>query len=142
MSHSILFMCARSAKENLLITLFNYRYNYKKKSFIYSEKKTSKYIYNFNHLHWKRTELKTLEWWISGFMLNSLFFWISRLIIACFPHEFNLQVSRHIGNLWLIILSNIYNLISFSILYKLYQKTVIKYDYQLEVFHAQSQNVL
>ena len=28
MSQSILFMCARSAKENLLSTLFNYRYTY------------------------------------------------------------------------------------------------------------------
>ena len=30
MSQSIVFICARSAKENLLSTLFNYRYNYKK----------------------------------------------------------------------------------------------------------------
>ena len=42
-------------------------------------------------------ELKTLEWWISGFMLNPLFFLISRLNIACFPHEFNLQRSQQIG---------------------------------------------
>ena len=32
-----------------------------------------------------RSELKTLEWWISGLMLNPLFFLISRLNIACSP---------------------------------------------------------
>ena len=48
------------------------------------------YIKNFS-------ELKTLEWWISGLMLNPLFFLISRLNIACFPHEFNLQISQQIG---------------------------------------------
>ena len=39
------------------------------------------------------SELKTLEWWISRLMLNPLFFLISRLNIACFPHEFNLQIN-------------------------------------------------
>ena len=39
------------------------------------------------------TELKTLEWWISVLMLNPLFFLISRLNIACFPHELNLQIN-------------------------------------------------
>ena len=43
------------------------------------------------------TELKTLEWWISGLMLNPNFFLISRLNIACSPHEFNLQKSQQIG---------------------------------------------
>ena len=38
-------------------------------------------------------ELETLEWWISGLMLNPLFFLISRLNIACSPHEFNLQIN-------------------------------------------------
>ena len=32
-----------------------------------------------------RSELKTLEWWKSGLMLNPLFFLISRLNIACSP---------------------------------------------------------
>ena len=45
----------------------------------------------------KRTELGTLEWWISGLMHDPLFFLISRLNIACFPHEFNLQISQQIG---------------------------------------------
>ena len=40
----------------------------------------------------KTTELKTLEWWISGLMLNPLFFLISRLNIACSPLIFNLQI--------------------------------------------------
>ena len=31
------------------------------------------------------SELGTLEWWISGLMLNPLFFLISRLNIACSP---------------------------------------------------------
>ena len=44
-----------------------------------------------------RAELKTLEWWLSGLMLNPLFFLISRLNIACCPHEFNLQISQQIG---------------------------------------------
>ena len=39
------------------------------------------------------TELKTLEWWISGLRLNPLFFLISRLNIACLPHNFNLQIN-------------------------------------------------
>ena len=38
-------------------------------------------------------ELETLEWWISGLMLDPLFFLISRLNIACCPHEFNLQIN-------------------------------------------------
>ena len=38
-------------------------------------------------------ELGTLEWWISGLMLDPLFFLISRLNIACSPHEFNLQIN-------------------------------------------------
>ena len=38
-------------------------------------------------------ELKTLEWWISGLMLNPLFFLISRLNIAYTPHELNLQIN-------------------------------------------------
>ena len=41
----------------------------------------------------KSKELGTLEWWISGLMLDPLFFLISRLNIACFPHEFNLQIN-------------------------------------------------
>jgi len=44
-----------------------------------------------------RQELKTLEWWISGLMLNPNFFLISRLNMTCSPHEFNLQKSQQIG---------------------------------------------
>ena len=40
-----------------------------------------------------RPELKTLEWWISGLMLNTFLFLISSLNIACSPHEFKLQKS-------------------------------------------------
>ena len=39
------------------------------------------------------TELKTLECWISGLVLNPLFFLISRLNIACSPLIFNLQIN-------------------------------------------------
>ena len=42
-------------------------------------------------------ELKTLEWWISALMLNPNLFLISRLNMACSPHEFNLQKSQQIG---------------------------------------------
>ena len=42
---------------------------------------------------WLLPELKTLEWWISGLMLNPLFFLISRLNIACSPLIFNLQTN-------------------------------------------------
>ena len=38
-------------------------------------------------------ELKTLEWWISGLMLNPLFFLILRLNNACSPLIFNLQIN-------------------------------------------------
>ena len=38
-------------------------------------------------------ELGTLEWWISGLMLDPLFLLISRLNIACTPHEFNFQIN-------------------------------------------------
>ena len=44
-----------------------------------------------------RSELKNLEWWISGLMHNPNFFLISRLNIACFPREFNLQKNQQIG---------------------------------------------
>ena len=40
----------------------------------------------------KHPELETFEWWISGLMLDVIFFLISRLNIACSPHEFNLQI--------------------------------------------------
>ena len=39
------------------------------------------------------SELGSLEWWISGLMLDPLFFLISRLNVACSPHEFNLQIN-------------------------------------------------
>ena len=42
-------------------------------------------------------ELETFEWWISGLMLNPLFFLISRLNIACSPLIFNLQINYSIG---------------------------------------------
>ena len=42
-------------------------------------------------------ELGTLEWWISGLMLDPLFFLISRLNIACFPRECNRQINLQIG---------------------------------------------
>ena len=35
---------------------------------------------------------ETLEWWISGLMLNTFLFLISSLNIACSPHEFKLQI--------------------------------------------------
>ena len=41
-------------------------------------------------------ELKTLEWWISGLMLNPLFFLISRLNNACYPLILNLQINYSI----------------------------------------------
>ena len=44
------------------------------------------------------SELKTLEWWILGLMLNPLFFLISRLNIACSPLIFNLQINYPIGS--------------------------------------------
>ena len=44
------------------------------------------------------SELKTLKWWISGLMLNPFFFLISRLNMACSPHEFNLQKSQQISD--------------------------------------------
>ena len=40
-----------------------------------------------------RSELKTLEWWISNSMLDLLFFLISRLNIACSPHVNNLKIN-------------------------------------------------
>ena len=53
----------------------------------------------FNPMLWSvQTELKTLEWWISGLMLNPLFFLISRLNMVCFPNEFNLQISQQISH--------------------------------------------
>ena len=42
-------------------------------------------------------EVKTLERWISGLMLNPNFFLISRLNMACSPYEFNLQKRQQIG---------------------------------------------
>ena len=39
------------------------------------------------------SELKSLKWWISGLMLNPLFFLISRLNIASSPLIFNLQIN-------------------------------------------------
>jgi len=39
------------------------------------------------------SELKTLEWWISGLMLDPLFFLISRLNKACSPLVINLQIN-------------------------------------------------
>ena len=46
-----------------------------------------------------QSELKTLEWWISGLRLNSLFFLISRLNIAWKTHDFNLQINYSTGYL-------------------------------------------
>ena len=45
------------------------------------------------------TELKTLEWWISGLRLNPLFFLISRLNIAWKTRDFNLQINYSTGYL-------------------------------------------
>jgi len=42
-------------------------------------------------------ELGTSEYWISGLMLDPLFFLISRLNIPCSPHEFNLQINLQIS---------------------------------------------
>ena len=38
------------------------------------------------------SELGTFEWWISGLMLDPLFFLILRLNNACSPHFNNLQI--------------------------------------------------
>ena len=43
----------------------------------------SKELSRFHKLKFMQPELKTLEWWISGLMLNPLFFLISRINIAC-----------------------------------------------------------
>ena len=48
------------------------------------------------HKNVLETELKTLEWWLSGLMLNPLFFLISRLNNACSPLIFNLQINSPI----------------------------------------------
>ena len=48
------------------------------------------------HKNVLETELKTLEWWISGLMLNPLFFLISRLNNACSSLIFNLQINSPI----------------------------------------------
>ena len=45
------------------------------------------------------SELKTLEWWISGLGLNPHFFLISRLNIAWKTHDFNLQINYSTGYL-------------------------------------------
>ena len=50
-------------------------------------------VYTVHTVHIVHTELKTLEWWISGLMLNPLFFLISRLNIACSSLIFNLQIN-------------------------------------------------
>ena len=47
----------------------------------------------FGYMDTNTPELGTLEWWISGLMLDPFFFLISKLNIACFPHEFNLQIN-------------------------------------------------
>ena len=39
----------------------------------------NKKLNNFSQMCFIGTELKTLEWWISGLMLDPLFFLISRL---------------------------------------------------------------
>jgi len=70
MSQSILFICARSAKENLLNNLFNYRYNYENNHLYILKKYTSKYIYNFNHLHGKRTDNVTFSPEVIEFMID------------------------------------------------------------------------
>jgi len=51
------------------------------------------------HIDFIKSELKTLEWWISGLRLDPLFFLISRLNIACLPHDFNLQINYPTGYL-------------------------------------------
>ena len=64
----------------------------------------------------KRSELKTLEWWISGLRLNPLFFLISRLNIAWKPHDFNLQINYSTG--YLDILFYMFSKINFIQLQK------------------------
>ena len=39
------------------------------------------------------SELGTFEWWISGLMLDPLFFLISKLTNACSPHFINIQIN-------------------------------------------------
>jgi len=39
------------------------------------------------------SELGTFEWWISGLMLDPLFFLISRLNNACSPFIINLKIN-------------------------------------------------
>ena len=40
-----------------------------------------------------KPELGTFEWWISGLMLDPLFFLISRVNKACSPLDVNLQIN-------------------------------------------------
>ena len=64
------------------------------------------YIYTFIHLYiytfrptanhmvtYIASELATFEWWISGLMLDPLFFLISRLNSACSPFIINLKIN-------------------------------------------------
>ena len=53
---------------------------------------TTVLVGNIKKLKFK-PELGTLEWWISGLIINPLFFLISRLNIACSPLIFNLQIN-------------------------------------------------
>ena len=39
------------------------------------------------------SELGTFEWWISGLMLDPLFFLISKLTNACSSHIINIQIN-------------------------------------------------
>ena len=70
----------RSINVNLKYQISKDRFLFK----IYKDKNIFK-IYSMA----ERTELETLEWWISGLMLDLLFFLISRLINACSSLQIN-----------------------------------------------------
>jgi len=51
------------------------------------ERTTDQFDQKILHQSWE------LEWWTLGLMLDPLVFLISRLNIACYPHEINLQIN-------------------------------------------------
>ena len=70
MSQSILFMCARSGKENLLSALFNYRYYYRNKIIYIREKKhQNTYITLIIYIE-KRTDNVTFSPEVIEFMID------------------------------------------------------------------------
>ena len=64
------------------------------------KKRRSSINLDIHHSKVISSELGTLEWWISGLMLDLLFFLISRLNNACYPLDINLQIFYPAG-LWI-----------------------------------------